>query len=297
MRRARNRSLAWLAALVALLIVVAVVGTSVSGQGSATQVSSESRSPATPVFRLDADHPTYAGLGEITAGTEVIVIGEVLSHTTEPGESPGVDALGDPLPAIPHTNYSVSVQEVLSGPIAAGSVIAVSLSGGKSSSGEFVLDGAPEIHDGDVAMFFLVGSGGLYYPLAGGAAVAVRDAEGKFVLPADATGQQSLAFTGSEVEAVLGAGSGSGGGAGGNSGGGGQSGGGGGDSGGGEKPLRCKRHFKKRKKKGKVVCVRMRHRKRRHHKKCHRHHSHHKKCHGKRHHGHGQHRGHHNHQA
>jgi len=148
-----------------------------------------------PTFRMDADHPTYPTIEDVSSAAETIITGIVVSHSTEPGESPGVDALGEPLPAIPHTNYIVDVTKVLKGSATAGSSLIVTLAGGSTPSGQFILDGAPEIRDSDTDLFFLqVGSSGKYYPLAGGAAVAVRNPEGAFSLPSDATGQEPLVF-------------------------------------------------------------------------------------------------------
>lgn len=156
------------------------------------------------VFHLDTDHATYPALSEVAGGADVVIVGDILSSTTEPGESPGSDALGDPLPAIPHTNYSVLVEKVLKGTLSQGDVVIVSLAGGVSPSGKFVLDGVPEIHEGDVDMLFLESGNGKFYPLAGGAAVAEQSGGESFVLPADATGGEAATITTTAVEAALG---------------------------------------------------------------------------------------------
>jgi hypothetical protein len=187
-----------LAAAIAILVATMSFGSGASDGGS---TSSEVGGVA--VYHLDTDHATYAAVPQVSSGAAVILTGEVLSHSFEAGESPGVDALGDPLPAVPHTNYSVSVMNVLKGSVSPGSTIVVSLSGGRSSAGEFILDGAPEINDGDVSMFFLEAIGGRYYPLAGGAAVAGRSGAGTFTLPPDATGEGALPLSEEAVLAAL----------------------------------------------------------------------------------------------
>ncbi len=126
-------------------------------------------------------------------------------HAVEPGVSPGVDALGDPLPAIPHTDYAVTMLNVFKGSMASGDTIQVMLAGGDTPEGEFVLEGAPAVNDGESALFFLVAGGeGRYYPLAGGAAIAARGADGTFSLPPDATGEAAHAVSEAEVRAAVG---------------------------------------------------------------------------------------------
>ncbi len=154
-----------------------------------------------PVYRMDADHPTYPTVGEVNTAADAVLVGQVLSESTDDGESPGNDTLGDPLPAIPHTNYVVKVSSSVKGGVAEGSTILVALTGGTTPEGEFVLDGAPEISVGSTYLFFLQAAGGSYYPLAGGAAVASNRGDGTFELPADATGEGSLVFTEAELRA------------------------------------------------------------------------------------------------
>lgn len=211
------------------------------------------------VIRIDTDHAVYPSVGTVTGDASVIVTGEVISHAVEPGESPGVDALGDPLPAIPHTNYSIQVLTVLKGNVAAGATLVVALSGGNTAEADFVVDGVPDIEDGDVAMFFLEPVEGKYYPLAGGAAVAGEDSNGDFEMSTAATGTEPIAVSEAEVEEAV-------------------------DStptptppapvGGATAPpeapgptpvrKRCRAGFKKKKVKGKVKCVKKRHKGRHH---------------------------------
>jgi hypothetical protein len=184
-------------AVVAILLVGAAVAV-----GLATSAGDQSASaPAEiPVYRMEADHAVYPNVGDVTGDAPVVVTGKVLGHTVELGESPGVDALGDPLPAIPHTNYSIGVLTVFKGSVSAGSTLIVSLSGGTTPDAEFVLDGAPDLHDGDIAMFFLESVAGKYFPLAGGAAVASQAAGGDFEMSSEATGVAPISVSEAAVE-------------------------------------------------------------------------------------------------
>jgi hypothetical protein len=248
----------------AAVALIAGVTALIADAGSGSNASSGAGSGAT-VYRLDTDHATYSAIPAVSSDAAVIVVGEVLSHSIEPGESPGVDALGDPLPAIPRTEYQIQVSSVIKGSLAPGSVIVVALPGGVSPEGEFVLDGAPQIEDGEVLMLFLVESGGVFYPLAGGAAVAAHSGE-LFVLPSDATGDQPLTFNEATVVAAV-------------------------SSSAGpstapsvgpngqptltHRPRHCPKGKKKRKKKGVVKCVRKRHHRHKHHHGRHGKHAHH----------------------
>ncbi|HEX4306197.1 MAG TPA: hypothetical protein VHZ54_09185 [Solirubrobacterales bacterium] len=277
----RTKRIRWYASgaalAVAALAVMAVVLLGSSSSAAPIGPASTGRVAAAPagnlpVYRMDADHETYPALPEISTAADTIVTGQVLSHTVEPGESPGVDALGDPLPAVPHTVYAVAVYTVLKGGVSAGATIDIVVAGGSTPEGEYVLEGAPAINDGETALFFLVSGGeGRYYPLAGGAAVATRDAEGNFSLSPDATGEVAHTVSEAEVQAALGTqpppSSGS-------------SGGGGGATGPTpSKPtvtppahqLHCHKGFAKKKVKGKLKCVKQQ----RHHK-AHKHHKRHK---------------------
>jgi hypothetical protein len=179
------------AALVAIVIALA-------GNGSSGERRPEDAG-AVPVYRMDADHATYPTVGGVKADADTVLVGNVLSESTEAGQSPGDDALGDPLPAVPHTNYVVKVSSSLKGGLAEGATILVSLTGGTTPEGEFVLDGAPEISVGNTYLFFLQSSADRYYPLAGGAAIASDRGDGTFELPTDATGGEPLVLTEAEL--------------------------------------------------------------------------------------------------
>lgn len=165
--------------------------------------SPSSVQPSIPIYHLDTDHPTYENADEIAAAATTIVFGKVQSTDTEPGESPGVDAFGDPLPAVPRTNYSIEIINSIKGSVTADSTITVTLVGGTNSEGHFVLDGGPELQAGSERLFFLIqGTDNNFYPLAGGAAVATKNSDGTYTLPPDATGSASLTISEGEISNV-----------------------------------------------------------------------------------------------
>jgi hypothetical protein len=195
----------WFCILAGVATIGAVTVLLVNGiaGGSSASESGQHRAAAVPVYHMDTDHATYQSVDAISSTSDLVVVGNVQSQSTEPGDSPGVDALGDPLPAIPHTNYAVTITKVLKGSISVGATVVVSLSGGTTASGRYVLDGGPELHEGDTHLFFLQGNtDGRYYPLAGGAAVADQQPDGSYALPSDAmTGGAPIVFTESAVTA------------------------------------------------------------------------------------------------
>lgn len=177
-------------ALIAAVVVAVATGGGPSGDRPARDDT------AVPVYRLDTDHPTYGTLDELRGASEAVVTGTVLSQSVEDGVSPGNDPAGDPLPAVPQTNYTVRVDETFKGGAVVGSTIVVSLSGGTTQDGQFVLDGGPVLKLGDAYLFFLErGENDSFYPLAGGAAIADKKPDGSFVLPAESTGTEPLPLT------------------------------------------------------------------------------------------------------
>lgn len=198
---AKSRRTRW---LITGFAAVALVGLAMIGMHPAAPPAARVVDPAAshvPVYHLETDHPTYQSLDELRSGAETILTGTVLSHTVDPGTSPGTDGTGDPLPAVPQTNYAVQVIDTIKGTPAAGDTITVSLTGGTVPEGQFILDGGPAMADGATLMFFLGDAAdGKYFPLAGGAAVASQQDDGSFLLPTDATGTQTpMALTVEDV--------------------------------------------------------------------------------------------------
>jgi hypothetical protein len=190
----RHRRLTLLVGLPVVVATAAAFGLGALAQGGPTSAPVRK---AKPLFHLHADHATYSSVTDLRKASDVIIEGAVLSATTNPGTSLGTDPAGNPLPALPSTDYAVRVDRQLKGGFGlTGQTVAVSLSGGGTSAGDFVLDGGPVLARGNVALFFLQrGDDGKYYPVAGGAAIAQRQADGSFAISHEVTGQQDELVT------------------------------------------------------------------------------------------------------
>jgi hypothetical protein len=158
-----------------------------------------------PAILLHADHPTYADAQSLRETSESVVIGTVLSQTTDPGVSPGSAPDGTSLPPIPETYYRVHIQRALKGGFGlVDSDIAVGLTGGASPDGKFVLDGGPILSPGVAYMFFArAGANATWYPLAGGAAIAEKQSDDSYLLSGEVSGQNAISFTTATVAPPL----------------------------------------------------------------------------------------------
>lgn len=188
----RLRIAAAAAALVASAAGIATLG------GGEDHSSPARLASAVPTYRMETDHATYATTSELRGDADAVVRGIIKDATIVDGEPTGVDGAGDPLPEPPSTHYSVEVLQSLEGDLAAEDVITVVLTGGSTDEGNFVLDGGPVLDVGDEALFYLVGfeekargerrATPLWFPLAGGAAIAEKGDDGTYVLPQDVNG-------------------------------------------------------------------------------------------------------------
>lgn len=187
-------------ALSALVVTAAVAaGLAMAARPPGTSRPATTRAN-TPVYLFHTDHATYGTLSEISAASDAIIVGQATSKTVEPGVSPGVDAEGDPLPALPHTNYTVTVARTIKGAIPSGSAVVVGLAGGKTAAEEVRPEEGYEIREGANAVFFLQANGnGRYYPLAGGAAIAEAHPDGTYELPPDAVQEVPIRFSEQEL--------------------------------------------------------------------------------------------------
>ncbi|HKG02361.1 MAG TPA: hypothetical protein VKB03_04220 [Conexibacter sp.] len=198
-RRAR-RSLVVSAAAVVVAAAAATAWLALGGWRADRPQPLPERAAAASVYHIDADHPVYANVGDLRAEADVVATGEVIGSSVVSGVSPGVDDAGDPVPAIPHTDYTVRLGDVIKGSVASGDQISVVLAGGDAPAGHFVLDGGPHLVVGDVQLLFLdAAPDGKFYPLAGGAAVASRQSDGSFLLSPEATGQEPIALTAQQL--------------------------------------------------------------------------------------------------
>lgn len=201
-----SRSRRKIAGLAAASIVVVVLSaltlshatdtnTKVAAHDSTPRSTASERSPS--ITHLETDHATFASVNDLAGQSAVVVIGTVVSSS--PGESTplGNDpSTGQPVPALPHTDFVVRVVQSLKGSLATGTQITVTLAGGITDVGPVTVAGVPDLPVGKTFAFFLAPStASKYYPLAGGAAVAASLPGGQFELSSDVTGGPTIAFS------------------------------------------------------------------------------------------------------
>jgi hypothetical protein len=183
------------------ILALALLTLAGCGGGATTQPDARPIAAASaPGYRVHADHETYGDLDALRAASNVIVIGTIGDATVVPGESPGNDPAGDPLPALPHTEYQVTTQDVLKGNVHAGDALTMTLPGGATPEGTFNVDTTGRLEAGTVTLLFLLsGPDGKFRALAGGGAVAPRQPDGTFALSQDVTGTNALHVTEAQV--------------------------------------------------------------------------------------------------
>ena len=159
---------------------------------------------AKPAYRIAPDHDYYPTAEALRERADAIAIGTPLSSAVIPGVSPGNDAAGDPVPGVPHTEYTVRVDSPIKGTSAAGATILVSLPGGETAQGRFSAEGVVELKIGAQALFFLkAGDDGRFYPLAAGTAIRLEQADGTFAMRPEATGAEaSLPLTEAQARGI-----------------------------------------------------------------------------------------------
>jgi hypothetical protein len=152
---------------------------------------------------VHSDHATYGALNDLAGGSSVIIAGTVT------GSRPGVSipgASGGPAVAsdIPQTDFAVRVDRTFKGRLAAGGTVTVTVIGGSSGVGTVVQEGVPSLSLGQQYVFFLsAGDDTKFYPLAGGAAIAGKGADGSFSLPSEVgVNSTVLSFTTAQLASV-----------------------------------------------------------------------------------------------
>lgn len=103
---------------------------------------------------IELDHPTYEGLGNITAAADLVVVGEVAG--SEPG-SPvdlGADAAGNDLGELPFVNYVVRVSDVVGGELDNNEIV-ITYPGGASQEAVYSVEGLGDLPVGEPLLFFL----------------------------------------------------------------------------------------------------------------------------------------------
>jgi hypothetical protein len=184
-----------------LPIVAAVVIAACGSAAERPRAEGQDRERAT--YRVQSDHDTYGTLDALRAKADVIAIGTPLSSEVVPGVSPGDDGAGDPIPGVPHTEYSVRVDESIKAAGDTGSSLVVALPGGATQEGTFVTEGTRKLTIGQDALFFLLrGADGKFYPLAAGTAIGDRQPDGTFAVPAAATGAAALVLTENQARGI-----------------------------------------------------------------------------------------------
>lgn len=183
----------------AVAVVLSVVMLTLGRGGPATS----SPAPGEAALVVHADHATYGGLNDLAGGASAILAGTV---TGSAAGSPISGASGDPsaADAIPQTDFAIRIDRVFKGSLAAGRAVTVTVTGGASGAGMVEQEGVPALIAGQQYVFFLTaGDDTKFYPLAGGAAIASRTADGTFALPAEAgVNGAVLAFTTDQLATV-----------------------------------------------------------------------------------------------
>jgi hypothetical protein len=153
---------------------------------------------------LDMDHATFLSAGDLAGQSANIVLGTVQS--SQPGDSTSLGSdpvTGAAYPPLPHTDFTVQVDQVMKGRLAVGSPIIVTLAGGVEDTGPVTVDGVPDLPTGSQQLFFLTAArSGKYYPLAGGAAIATLLSAGQYSLPGEVTGGAPITFDSTQLKAT-----------------------------------------------------------------------------------------------
>jgi hypothetical protein len=181
--------------LASFLAVLLLAGCGGQGQRS------DAEPAAPPSYHVESDHDVYPSRAALDDRADAVVIGTVTGSEVVAGISPGNDDAGDPIPAVPHTQYAVTVDETIKGAPKEGSSVTVSIPGGVRPEGAVAVEGTPALAVGTQALYYLKsGSGGLFYPLAAGSAVGIKTPNGSFALPAEATGTGVLELTAAQAK-------------------------------------------------------------------------------------------------
>jgi hypothetical protein len=172
-----------------------------SPQPTPATVAASPSTPAAPqrVLHYEADHLSYAGAGALFADAPVVITGIVRS--IGPGQNDNVppDEDGNSLPSLVHTEVKVDVVQVFQAIAPPPSTITVSVLGGSTAHTRYVYEGAPPLEVGGTYAMFLSPLNGIYYPLAGGAAIGKQAADGSYTFSDELTGTQPLTITEGEL--------------------------------------------------------------------------------------------------
>ncbi|MBX6334950.1 hypothetical protein IRY61_06470 [Candidatus Saccharibacteria bacterium] len=154
----------------------------------------DERHTASRVQKINLDHKTYSNLKELEDDADVIIRGTVFDAGKTLAGAPLRSEDGREVPGIPTTEFQVAVKKIYKG-IVTDDQVTVVLTGGTLEGTRYEAEGMPWlVKHSDTIMYLHLGDDGKYYPLAGGAAIALRR-EGKrnnFILPTEVHGAQEI---------------------------------------------------------------------------------------------------------
>lgn len=172
------------------IIVITAIGTPFAYK----HMTKESEpSVSTPeVITLDLDHKEYDDVESLKADADIVLTGTVLGSRVISEQSVEKSVDGTAIPALPHTLYQVKVKQVLKGDLAANAVT-VSQLGGQKDGVTYEIEGLTKLtRNTEVIVFLKSGAKDIYYPLAGGFAVATKANTADYSLPDEVNGEKNI---------------------------------------------------------------------------------------------------------
>lgn len=159
-------------------------------------ITSQPSTNYSSVVNFETDHKTYGTAAELIEESDTVILGTVLNDG-ETKEEPmaGISGDGKPAPSIATTEFNIQINNVLKGKVINNSTIKVVLTGGVINDVKYASNGMPWLSKGDSVIFYLSnGADDKFYPLAGGAALAISTStdSNKYILPpaASSNGKQ-----------------------------------------------------------------------------------------------------------
>ena len=145
------------------------------------------------VVSIEADFKQYASAELLKTDADLVVTGTVLgSRVISEQQSASVSVDGSTIPALPRTLYQVKVKQVLKGKLTT-NTITVSQLGGEKDGVTYEIEGFDTVgRNTEVVLFLTSGDKDIYYPLAGGLAVAKKESSAAYSLPAEVNGSKKI---------------------------------------------------------------------------------------------------------
>lgn len=147
------------------------------------------------VVQIGLDYKTYSSLETLKSDADVIVRGEVLgSRVISEPHPTNAHKVDTSIPALPRTLTNVRIVETVFGKTNK-ATITVSQIGGELNDADYRVEDLQPLEQGEIVVLFLKkGSRGIYYPLAGGTAVATEAQTGIYELPKSVSKTQGFHF-------------------------------------------------------------------------------------------------------